>query len=557
MRPTRIKSCGESPVVAMEFEVVPSSGLSATFSPLDWRVRMGGTWRGEGRGSTVFLMAGLALLVFAGTAVAQDAPAPEAAPAPAAATPAPAPPARPVELPWELRPYNVAVEVTVIPSAQLTASVQDQFLRGLEGRLQDDLGAMWKMAFTAAAPADAMPAQRLVQVTNEDAKARWQEHPSEKVIQLAVSCDSNGWSFAAREWDRASETLGPVSTGGAIDARLAVAAAAQAVKDCFRALVQVDSASGKEVVVRLRAGELTPPDPSAAPLSPGTFLTPFVRVMSRKGELQRVQQIPWTLLRVEDIERARANVLAYSVFPAPVGATKKRLESLAIEVRPTHPQTVLQIIPRTNKGNPIAAARVEIVDRLAGPNDPDVDREILRTDRDGKVTVLAEEKPRVRYAVVSSGTAILARVPFCAGIEPLLVVETNDDSPRLSAEGEVSLLEADLIELVARRKVLLLRAENASKAGKGEEVRTLVLELKKLPTQPQFQQRIDLSRTTAVEGAKDRKDQVAEARIRKMYAALGEAAKTHLDDEKFQEILKDLEDVAAARSPDRKPGAKN
>jgi hypothetical protein len=163
----------------------------------------------------------------------------------------------------------------------------------------------------------------------------------------------------------------------------------------------------------------------------------------------------------------------------------------------------------------------------------------------------------VRYAIVHSGTGILARVPFCPGIELNLTVEVNDDSPRLSAEGEVSLLEADLVELVARRKVLLLRAEAASKGGKVDDLRLLVADLKSLPSQSQFQQRIDLSRTTAVEGAREKKDQVAEARIRKMYASLGEATKTHLDDEKFQETMKDLQDVAAIRAPDSgKPGAK-
>jgi hypothetical protein len=103
----------------------------------------------------------------------------------------------------------------------------------------------------------------------------------------------------------------------------------------------------------------------------------------------------------------------------------------------------------------------------------------------------------------------------------------------------------------------MLRGDTAAKAGKGDDVKSLVAELKSLTTQPQFQQRIDLSRTTAVEAAREKKDQVAEARIRKMYAALGEASKTHLDDEKFQEQLKDLQDVAAIRAPDAgSPGRK-
>ena len=124
------------------------------------------------------------------------------------------------------------------------------------------------------------------------------------------------------------------------------------------------------------------------------------------------------------------------------------------------------------------------------------------------------------------------------------VLEAGDRLPSMP------LLEADLVELVARRKVLELRAQAASKAGKVDDLKLLIAELKALPTQPQYQQRIDLSRTTAVEGAREKKDQVAEARIRKMYTTLAESAKTHLDDEKFQQTLKDLQDIAAIRSPD-------
>jgi len=508
--------------------------------------------------ATAFLLASTVIGVLAGkNALAQEQQptAPAAAPG---ATPAaaPAPAIRPVEPPWELRPYGVSVEVTLAPSQALSPALRTHFLESLQARLEDDFGAMWNLTLVEASPAASMPFARLVAQTSETAKAEWFDHPSEKVIALAVENSRGSWSFAAREWDRASETLGPLSQASAVDDRLAVAAAAAAVKESFRALTQVDSAAGREIVMRLRAGELIPPDDAATPLAPGDFLRPFVRAINRKGELTRVQAVPWTLLRVEDVERARANVLAFSVFPAPVAATKKRLESLAIEVRPTHPATTLQVVPRTNKGNPVAAARVEIVDRLSAPNDPEVDRILLRTDREGRVTVPADATPKVRYAVVHSGTGILARVPFCPGIEPQLTVEVNDDSPRLSAEGEVSLLEADLVELVARRKVLMLRTENASKAKKLDDVKSLLAELKALPTQAQFQQRIDLSRTTAIEGARAKKDQVAEARIRKMYASLGESAKTHLDDEKFQEQLKDLEDIASIRAPDTAPARK-
>jgi hypothetical protein len=126
-----------------------------------------------------------------------------------------------------------------------------------------------------------------------------------------------------------------------------------------------------------------------------------------------------------------------------------------------------------------------------------------------------------------------------------MTINVIDDTPRLAVEGELALLEADLIELVARRQILLVRANGLAKQGKADETKELIAELKGLPGTDSIQQRIALVRTAGVESAKARKDTVAESRIVKLCTTLLTTAKSHLDEEKFTESLRSLEELAA------------
>lgn len=494
------------------------------------------------------------LSIWSSTAIAQETPAAApASPAPAGTEAAPAsPPAAPaveappaaIELPWDQKPYNVEIEVSFAGDARLDDRFRTALISALADRLTDDLGRMWSLSISEATGDAYLPAAQLARLTDEDAKTRWMSHTADKVFALCVGRTPQKTTFDVREWDRTAQQMTPVRSGETFDSRLAAGVASATIRETFRALAQVESVDGKSAILRLRAGELLPPDQAAAQFAVGDLAVPFYRQLDRKREVKRVQHIPWTYLKIENIERGRVTSSIVSTFPGAVMAGKRRLESMAIEIRAWHPQTELKVAPRSNPGNPIAAARVDVVDRLPTAADPVPDRLELRTNRDGIITVPAEATAQIRFAIVNSGQAVLARVPFSPGAQKSLTIETIDDGPRLSVEGEVSLLEADLVELVARRQILGLRAEAAIKAGKGEEAQSLVAQLKALPDQKSFQQRVELVRTAGVEAAKAKKDTVAETRIRKLCGNLTEVATTHLDQDKFAEQLRNLEEMA-------------
>ncbi|MBX3443604.1 MAG: hypothetical protein KF774_14450 [Planctomyces sp.] len=464
----------------------------------------------------------------------------------AAATPA----APPQELPWGVRPYRVLIPVTFAPDPALSVASRQAFVKGLADRLADDLGAMWTLDVRETSGSDVMPLARLRELDQSAALERWKTSPFDKVYPLSVGREAGQLQFAVREWDLASQRLGPERSNVCSDPRLATMSAAAVVRDAFRALVQIESVEGRDVVLRIRAGELLPPDVTATQLAPGDLLDPFYRQLDKNKDVRRIQPVAWTLLQVVSADRARVEAKAVSTFTATSDATpavvpaKRRMESMALATKVWHPATVIQVVPRSNPGNPVAAARVEIVGRLPTKEDPVLDRVRMRTDRDGRVRIPAEDSTVIRWALVFSGQAMLGRVPFCPGAEESLRMDVIDDSPRLSVEAEVSLLEADLVELIARRQVLTVRAQAAAKAGQTDAFTSLLKELKAVPDLRTFQQRLDLVRTAGVEAARGRKDQVAESRIRKLCGTLAEVAATHLDPDKFAESLRDLEDSA-------------
>lgn len=462
--------------------------------------------------------------------------------APATTTPPVAAPSA-AQIPWELRPYVVELPVSFVSDPSLTANVRAAFLQSLRQRLIDDLGPMWELNLSEASGESLTSPEHLGIVTADEVKTRWAAPETDKVILLVVGKSGNDREFSVREWDASSRNLGPVVTGTSGDRRLDVITAGNVVRNAFRSLVMVDAVEGNNIKVRVRAGELLPPDASATQLVAGDLLAPFYRQLDRKREVRQVSFVPWTLLKIESVDRARLGAKMYSV--SRISPATRRLESLALEVRPWHAETRLKVVPRTNPGNPVAGARVDIVDRMPTSADPVPDRLTVRTDRHGSFTVQAEPTPQIRYAIIHSGQAILARVPFCPGAEREMTINVIDDTPRLAVEGELALLEADLIELVARRQILLVRANSLAKQGKADETKEIIAELKGLPGTDSIQQRIALVRTAGVESAKARKDTVAESRIVKLCTTLLTTAKSHLDEEKFTESLRSLEELAA------------
>jgi hypothetical protein len=213
---------------------------------------------------------------------------------------------------------------------------------------------------------------------------------------------------------------------------------------------------------------------------------------------------------------------------------------MALRVRPRLSETVLRIAPRGDLLNPLAGYRCDLLPRLATLDDPVTDRIELVTDRQGRVTIPADPAQPLKFLQVYSGQALLARVPILPGLKKEMELDVPDDRARLSVEGEVALLQSELIDIVARREVLMARTRAAVEKGNWPDVDALLAELQRLPTLNLYQSEIESLEVRAVYVAKQAKDRVGEARIRRLCRGVRESAEKHLDPARLLNFRQDI-----------------
>src|SRR5262249_8986761 len=144
---------------------------------------------------------------------------------------------------------------------------------------------------------------------------------------------------------------------------------------------------------------------------------------------------------------------------------------------------------------------------------------------------------------VRSGQALLARVPFLPGIRERDLLELPDDSLRLETEGSVALLQAELVDTVARRAVLISLARSRAKTNGWTAVDDLPKQLDHMPRPPAFLGGLDAIRIPARQTARTRRDKTTELRIDRICDETAELVTNYLDEEKIKELREELAEL--------------
>jgi hypothetical protein len=357
------------------------------------------------------------------------------------------------------------------------------------------------------------------------------------VIHVVVEQSGVLYTVTALEWCGNSQSLSPLVQLETHEPQDLPGLVADAVSQSFRPFGILETSEGTKLEFRMRAGELPPRDEALAPFQVGQYLVPYMRYLDRKRVLQRVQNIPWTYLKVAERDRIRVKVETKSAFKTPLAGPRRRVEVMAILVRPSWDASEIKIFPRRSPNTPLVGYHCDIVDRIPTVEDPVPERDIYYTGRNGTISVpLPLQGDPLRYLIVHSGQSVLVKLPILVGTAPHLEVEVPNDRARLGVEGEVSLLQGELIDIVATREVLMARARGASKKEDWTSVDKFTQQLENLPTQEQFIGRISTLELQAVYQAQQAKDRAAESRIKKLCAAITESANTHLNPGRIAEF---------------------
>jgi hypothetical protein len=453
----------------------------------------------------------------------------------------------------ESRPYRVRI---------LLAGGADAWRAPLTAALDRSVGRLWETTI-----------EDLAGISRPDASglARWNQSAAQQLFSdadvdfwFAVTIQASGprRRIAVRAWQPKYEWLSPVQSAVLFERRDTAGRMVQLCWGLFRPEIQIEHVEENDVRARIPAGDLQPADPAYRLFQPGDCLVPWLMYYNRQKVLQRSQELPWSYVRLDEIAGPLAKGVVLSGLRTPLaGKTRGRIEKVAVASRPVFAETRLQIGVQNQPARLLAGYRLELRPKLperkpveeqenagdgAAAKPPMEDVVTVLTDRLGETTLTPKPGQPVTWVYVYSGDLLLARVPFVAGSLAFQRLDVPDDSVRLAVEGQLQVLQSELINLVAERNTLVAAARAASKKDDWDSVASLRRQLDDLPERKTYHDRLAAIRVPALNAAKARRDRNAQVRVDRLCNDVAELIDRYLDPDKLQVIKDDLDELQKA-----------
>ncbi len=428
--------------------------------------------------------------------------------------------ARADALPVEFRPYRVTVSIAFERSPELVAATRADLLEDLRGLIARTFGEAWTADVREAEPGAVFDAATLSAWTPTDVPIARTPPPDggpplpgdaapDKLLAVGVSADGPAFVVAAREWDRVSDSLGPVGRTRTVAADGLPVAVLRAMRQAFRAVARVETSKDDAATLSVQAGGIPTPDPTARP--DVRLFRPVLRRLDRDGRLVEIRPVPWTLVERQPRKAEPPAWAVRSALRSGLGGLRGTVEAWAVAATPSADSTRLTLVRRRD-GVPLAGRIVE-VRSSPFPVKDEPPLSSLLSDRSGTVTVPAGSS-RLVWVPVKSGDVPLLRLPLSPGVEPAATAELGDDPARLDAEGRIAVLSGELIEAVAKRATLLAKARSSARTDKFAEAEAALAAAAELPGAESFRARLSAIEAPAAKSAEDAGDRVSAARIR-------------------------------------------
>jgi len=438
---------------------------------------------------------------------------------------------------WELDSYRVQLLTAFAPTAELTPLLETSFGAELVERADTLIGGPWLV--NAAKAEGSLHRQMLAgldRVSFDDLGEPADD--LDKVFLVRVAPDAGRWAVAVRECDVRTRVFGPTITRRAGQLSKLRDTALAAILDAFAPLGRIERVEGDDkrtVAVRFKAAALPTRDESLRLVERGDVFRPVFRYYDRDGNFRRADLTPWTFLTLDAMpenQKSPSEVFCwlYSGLRSPLSARRRgRVEALVLGTVAAQRPTTLALRSRTDREHPLVGYEV-----YAHPPGVKTTTLLGATDRDGELQVTPTASP-LRLIIIKNGGRLLASLPVVPGLEERLTAEIADDESRLEAEGVITGLQERLVDLVTGREVLYARAKSRIEAGKFDEARELIDELRRMPTAGDFSRRLEDQKARVRSD-----DPTIQARIDMLFADTRKLIAKHLDPKPIEQLWQDL-----------------
>lgn len=477
------------------------------------------------------------------------------------------------DLPLELRPFRVQLLIA-FDDPLLPDRARLEILKATQSTANRCLGSQWQLAIDEATWLQPVSAQGLSRLTVSEICRRTGRQAGDYDVWLvaAIQANGSGWRIDVRAWQPAIG-LESEATGADIYDRLDVPLVMlQLSHAAFRSVGIVDEVDGNQVRVLLQAGALAVPDESFSLIRGARFFVPILASRKRDRTIDRLQPIPWTILstrqstdaNVIESKGGRVTCELHSGLRSPIGGKQRgRVETLAVAIKSIFPSTRLDLATQSKPSLPLVAHRIELRTSAEIPARDVVEElderrlKVVLTDRRGQAMIDAKSVPSLVWLFAYSGGHLLARVPIVPGSSASVRLEVPDDSARLEAESNLSMLRGELIEAVAARNTAIARVRAAVKKNDAKQAGLAVEELKKQPDAQFFLNKVNAIRVPSVKAAKARKDRAGEVRISRMCDEVADLIKQYLNEDKRQLVVEEIRELYTDDDEPAEPATKD
>ncbi|MBX3434047.1 MAG: hypothetical protein KF847_12060 [Pirellulales bacterium] len=441
---------------------------------------------------------------------------------------------------WGVTPYRVRVEVAVDAALRPEPQLAERLAAELAERIDGAIGPLWRLEIVATeGPRRWSILRELDAIDRREPTVP--DLAVDKLLLLAVRAERSGWRIAAREYDDYLRRWGEVGERTAPQRELLGETCFEQLVAVFSPLLLVRPLDEDDERVELlpRGRELPTPAGEALFLRPGQPLQPLIRRTDRAGELlpDGVSNVPWTYL--EAIEpQTDGSWLAEvrSGIRRPFRARRRgQFEQLAVGLHPSGDSTTVRFYARNNPATGLAG--YEVFRKLPGDQGTEL---VGVTNRDGEATI-----PRYAESVstlfLRSDGQLLARIPVVSGTATRVEAPIADDGARLRAQAELRTVREDLIDLVARRAILMGRVRAYLNGGRLDDAKRLMTELSGLATVAEYSRRIDVSQR-----ANRSPDPQVQERIDAMFADTRSLLAKFLSMKQITELQAEVNQASAA-----------
>ena len=437
---------------------------------------------------------------------------------------------------WEFEPYRIDAVIAIDAPGGLAEKLADKLPLHLQRRVTAAIGPAW--SFTPHVASSLQRQIVLSEITTlADAPSSELPNEGDKLLLISVRWRPDGCHITTREFDRYVERWGmPIHRQSRQVEMLGeqiFVLVWQTVAPLAR--FEAESNDDRRVVLQPRAAGLPRPSADATWCQAGDVFLPLARRTTRDGELVEggVQVVPWTYIEAEEVAEEHIIGRVHSGTRQPLPARRQgRIEPVAIALRGDPGDTVLRLHSRTASEKPLVG--YEVFAQHDGQQTPDP---IGSSDRHGRIAIPTGET-RVQTLFVKSGGQLLARFPIVPGAEREVEVPLPDDDVRLAAEARLAALREEVVDVVARRNILMARARQKIEASDFAAAQELLQSLDELPSRAQF----NLTLTTAARLLRSDDPQI-QRRIDQLFAATQTVVNQYLDVRPISQLHDELREA--------------